>query len=183
MTAGTAGRNGADDLVRSKHPATVLAGPYGHPFHATVVMVPIGAWTASVVFDIASLFADDRELFVVGAQWLIAIGVIGAVVAAVLGLLDLRVIAPGTKARRTALTHMAFNLVAVVLFALSWIVRVAGPEGELSVLGLVLAWVAFLLVGVSGFLGGELAYRFGVRVAEEQTQRNGFLTPASKRRS
>lgn len=175
------GPNGRDDLVRSKHPATVLAGPYGHPFHASVVMIPIGAWTASVIFDIASLFTDDRELFVVGAQWLIAIGVVGAVVAAVLGLLDLRVIAPATKARRTALTHLGFNLAAVVLFALSWIVRVAGPEGDLSVLGIILAWVAFLLVGVSGFLGGELAYRYGVRVAEEQTQRNGFLAPADRR--
>ncbi|MBF4567830.1 DUF2231 domain-containing protein [Plantibacter sp. VKM Ac-2880] len=147
-----------------------------------VVLIPIGAWTASVVFDIVSLFTDDREPFVVGAQWLIGIGVVGAVLAAVFGLMDLRVIAPGTRARKTALTHLGFNLAAVVLFALSWIVRAAGPEGELSVLGLGLAWAAFLLVGVSGFLGGELSYRFGVRVAEEQTQRNGFLAPAAERR-
>jgi uncharacterized membrane protein len=30
------------------------------------------------------------------------------------------------------------------------------------------------VVGVSGFLGGELAYRYGVRVADEETQRTGY---------
>jgi uncharacterized membrane protein len=38
----------------------------------------------------------------------------------------------------------------------------------------VVSVVALLLLGVSGFLGGELAYRYGVRVADEQTQRAGF---------
>jgi uncharacterized membrane protein len=33
---------------------SVLAGPYGHPIHPILVTVPIGAWTASLVFDIAS---------------------------------------------------------------------------------------------------------------------------------
>ena len=29
---------------RAKRPVTVLAGPYGHPFHPILVTVPIGAW-------------------------------------------------------------------------------------------------------------------------------------------
>jgi len=31
-----------------KRPRTVLAGPYGHPFHPILVTVPIGAWIASL---------------------------------------------------------------------------------------------------------------------------------------
>jgi hypothetical protein len=38
----------------AKQPRTVLAGPYGHPFHPILVTVPIGAWVASVVFDIVA---------------------------------------------------------------------------------------------------------------------------------
>jgi uncharacterized membrane protein len=38
------------------------------------------------------------------------------------------------------------------------------------VAGFVLSLLAYLLVGASGFLGGELAYRYGVRVADESTQ-------------
>jgi uncharacterized membrane protein len=41
-------------MRRAKEPVTVLGGPYGHPFHLILVSVPIGAWVASVVFDIGS---------------------------------------------------------------------------------------------------------------------------------
>ena len=36
---------------------------------------------------------------------------------------------------------------------------------------------AFAVLGVSGWLGGKLSYRYGVRVADEVTQSEGF-TPA-----
>jgi uncharacterized membrane protein len=47
-------------------------------------------------------------------------------------------------------------------------------SGETSVAGFVLALLGLACVGVSGFLGGELAYRYGVRVADETTQREGY---------
>jgi hypothetical protein len=34
--------------------------------------------------------------------------------------------------------------------------------------------VSLAALGVSGFLGGKLAYHFGVRVADEQTQAQGY---------
>lgn len=44
-----------DDLRQAKQPVSAaLAGPYGHPFHPILVTVPIGAWVAGLVFDIAS---------------------------------------------------------------------------------------------------------------------------------
>jgi hypothetical protein len=33
-----------------------------------------------------------------------------------------------------------------------------------------------VLLTVSGFLGGKLAFRYGVRVADEATQEGGYLT-------
>jgi uncharacterized membrane protein len=39
---------------------------------------------------------------------------------------------------------------------------------------LALTVVALLLLGVSGWLGGRLAYHYGVRVADEGTQRHGY---------
>lgn len=35
--------------------------------------------------------------------------------------------------------------------------------------------VSLAALGVSGYLGGKLAYRYGVRVADESTQAEGFL--------
>jgi uncharacterized membrane protein len=157
-------------LRRAKRPLTPLAGPYGHPLHAIMVTVPIGTWIAALIFDIAAA-AGAGSGYRDAAGWLILIGLIGAVVAAILGLLDLSRLRAGTRARRTALTHMTINLVIVALFIVNLIVRV-NVEGMVGPLILDIVAVAMLLV--SGVLGGELAYRYGVRVADEETQRAGY---------
>ena len=87
--------------ARSKRPRTVLAGPYGHPFHALLVTIPIGAWVASFVFDIVSVTAGDAAAFGRGALWLIGIGLVGAVLAAVVGLIDLSGLAAATVSARS----------------------------------------------------------------------------------
>jgi hypothetical protein len=38
----------------------------------------------------------------------------------------------------------------------------------------VLSLVSLLVLAVSGYLGGMLAYRYGVRVADEATQSEGY---------
>jgi uncharacterized membrane protein len=164
-----------DTTQRAKRPKTALAGPYGHPFHPVLVTVPIGAWVASLVFDIVALSADDKEsTFAQGAYWLIGIGIVGAVLAAVFGLMDLLAIPRGTRAFTTGITHMVLNLVAVVLFAVNFFVRAADDADEATVLGFVLSLIALAILGASGWLGGKLAYTYGVRVADEATQSKGF---------
>jgi uncharacterized membrane protein len=49
-------------------------------------------------------------------------------------------------------------------------VRLGNGFDEVSVAGFVLSLIALLLLAASGFLGGELSYRHGVRVADEETQ-------------
>jgi len=156
----------------SKHPRSILAGPYGHPFHAILVAIPIGGWVAALVFDVLTLVGEDQDAFALGARWLIGIGLVGAVVAAVIGFLDYSILTSGTRAQRIALIHMVLNLVVMVLMGASLLVRL-GTDG-FSLGGFILSLLALGLLGVSGFLGGELAYRFGIRVAEEQTQRAAF---------
>ncbi|MCU1439256.1 MAG: hypothetical protein JWP85_253 [Rhodoglobus sp.] len=160
-------------LRRAKRPRTILAGPYGHPVHGLLVTIPIGAWTASLVFDIVAAAGDEPEVFSRGAEWLIGIGLVGAVLAAIAGLMDLSMIAHDTRARKIALTHMTLNLSTVALFLVSLLLRLNEREG-ISVGGVVLSVVALTLLAASGYLGGELAYRYGVRVADEDTQRKGF---------
>jgi uncharacterized membrane protein len=163
-------------LTDAKHPVTSLAGPYGHPFHPILVTVPIGAWVASVVFDVVSRVGDDAAVFAEGAEWLIGIGIVGALLAALFGFLDLLAIPTGTRAFRTALTHMGLNLTVVVLFAVGFALRLDrldDPDGTPIGL-LVLSLVALVALGVSGWLGGKLTYRYGVRVVDETTQADGL---------
>lgn len=160
----------------AKSPTTVLAGPYGHPLHPALVAVPIGAWVTSVVLDLASRVLDDAATASHAAWWLLGLGVLGALAAATVGFLDLFAIPTGTRVWRTALVHMTANLTATALFALAWFLRrddVAPAEGTSAGL-LALSVVALVLLSAGGFLGGELAYRYGVRVADEATQATGF---------
>lgn len=159
----------------AKRPRALVAGPYGHPFHPIAVTIPIGAWTSSLVFDLVGLAADDPAAFAAGSRLLIAIGLLGAVAAAVLGLLDMSRIERRTPARRTALAHLVINTTAIVLFAVGLIVRLL-DAGRIPVVAFLLSLVAAAGLSVSGWLGGKLSYRWGVRVADEHTQREGFET-------
>src|SRR6187455_882553 len=94
----------------AKDPITVVAGPYGHPFHPILVTIPIGAWIGSLVLDIASKSADGGGALARGAYWMIGVGIVGALVAAIFGLLDLLAVPRGTRALKVGLTHMLFNL-------------------------------------------------------------------------
>lgn len=159
---------------RAKLPRTIIAGPYGHPLHPMLVTVPIGAWVATLVFDIASRAGQGAQAFAEGAYWLIGIGIVGALAAAVLGVLDLLGIPRGTRAYTTALTHMTLNLVVVALFVVNFAIRRADGYHTVSNAALALTVVGLALLGISGWLGGKLAYHYGVRVADDSTQRSGF---------
>ncbi|MGW8975976.1 DUF2231 domain-containing protein [Streptomyces platensis] len=162
---------------QAKQPVSAaLAGPYGHPFHPILVTVPIGAWVGSLVFDIASHLVRDPDFLVRGARWLIALGVLGALAAALVGFLDLFAIPPGTRAFRVGLVHMTLNLLVTAAYAANFGWRDAGHRPDAGVGGGMLALnaVSLAALGVSGYLGGKLAYRYGVRVADESTQAEGF---------
>lgn len=159
---------------RAKQPASAIAGPYGHPFHPILVTIPIGSWVASLVFDIIGLVSDDPEPYVHAAWILIVIGLIGAVLAAIWGFIDYLQLGRSTVARRTATIHMILNLGITVLFIINLLVRLSADEDQVSIVGFILTIVGLAALGVSGWLGGKLAYRYGVRVADERTQMEGF---------
>jgi uncharacterized membrane protein len=168
--------------LQAKRPVSAaMAGPYGHPFHPILVTVPIGAWVASLVFDVASHVADDPGFLTQGSEWLIAVGVIGALLAALVGFLDLFAIPTGTRAFRTGLIHMTLNLAVTGAYVANFFWRHGSyTEGHSVSAGrLALSAVSLAALGVSGFLGGKLAYRYGVRVADEATQAEGYEQSAA----
>lgn len=135
----------------------------GHPIHQMLIPIPLGLFTVAVLIDIASLFADVGELTQV-SFWNIALGLIGAVVAAVFGALDWTRIPSGTRAKSVGTLHGAGNLVVAGLFAVAVALRVDEPARGLTAVALALEIAAFVLVAVTGWLGGELVDRLGVGV-------------------
>jgi uncharacterized membrane protein len=168
-------RQHAHSELPAKDPISVVAGPYGHPFHPILVTVPIGAWITSLVLDLGARASDTPGALARGAWWAIAVGVVGAIVAALFGLMDLLDIPRRTRAFRVGLVHMVLNLMVVAAFVVSFIWRDdRGVAREMSIAQIVLSAVALAALGVSGFLGGMLAYRYGVRVAAETDQAEGY---------
>jgi uncharacterized membrane protein len=159
---------------RAKRPASIVAGPYGHPFHATLVPVPIGAFVGVLVLDLVSKSAQDGAGYARAATVLLGVGLVGAALAAIFGFMDYTQIARRTKANRVATTHMILNLLVVVVLLGSFLGRIdsdteSTPTGHVVVMALALA-----VLGVSGWLGGKMSYHYGIRVADEATQAEAF---------
>jgi uncharacterized membrane protein len=161
----------------AKRPKSPIAGPYGHPFHPILVTIPIGAFVCSFIFDILTRTRSEGRAYLVdGAYWLIGIGIVAALIAAIFGLIDLLAIPRHTRAFATGVTHMALNLVVVAIFVVNFAWRAGDHLDLIKTRGgqMILSAIGLAVLAVSGWLGGKLSYRYGVRVADEETQAEGF---------
>jgi uncharacterized membrane protein len=145
-------------LARAPRLADALHGrAIGHPLHSALVAIPIGGWTVGLVLDLAGLFSRSAR-FHTAADVVTAVGLGGAGLAAVAGLADWSLTTG--KARRVGLVHALLNTAVVGLYGASMLSRVTGHR----TIGVALSVLGFGLVGASGWLGGELAFRYGVGV-------------------
>jgi uncharacterized membrane protein len=131
----------------------------GHPLHPMLVTIPIGLWVFSLVSDIVYLSnGDDR--WAVTAYFTLGGGIVGALVAAVPGLLDfLGLHEP--RERRVAVTHLTLNLTVVALQAVNFWLR-SEPEYATSIIPVAISVVAVGVLAISGWLGGHLVHVLGV---------------------
>jgi uncharacterized membrane protein len=146
----------------------------GHPIHQQLVVFPLGLLATAVVFDIIGLITDV-EGFAVASYYMIAAGVLAGLLAAVFGAIDYLAVPAGTRARRIGALHGGGNVVVVVLFAVSWLLRGDEPAHVPGTVAFVLALLGALLATATGWLGGELVDRLGIGVAADA----GPDTPAS----
>ncbi len=137
----------------------------GDPLHVALTDVPIGAWTAAMVFDAIDAISDRGE-FGTAAGSALAVGIVGALGAAVAGLTDWS--DTDAPARRIGLIHGLLNVGGVALFAGSLVARKRKSPGwgrTLSVLGYAIATFA-------ARLGGNMVYE--QRVGVDHTAGQSF---------
>ena len=130
----------------------------GHPLHPVLTDIPIGGWTLAVLFDIIYLFKGTHG-WVSAADLTIFVGLLGALGAAVTGYTDWS--ATFGRERRVGIAHGLLNTVVIVVYLVSFILRVTGGSRGLAI---VLALIGYALVITAAFLGGELAFSFGTGV-------------------
>jgi uncharacterized membrane protein len=134
----------------------------GHAVHPMLIVFPLGLLATSFFFDLIHL-ASGGERWGWASFYMIGAGIVGALLAAVFGLVDWLAIPRGTRAWRVGAMHGGGNLVVVGLFIASWGIR-HGDPGRSGGSAVVLSLVGVLLALVTGWLGGELVERLGVSV-------------------
>jgi uncharacterized membrane protein len=136
----------------------------GHPVHPVLIVYPLGLFSTSLVFD-AMARVGGNSVWAAVAFYLIGAGIIGGLLAAVVGAVDWLGIPRGTRAMRIGLYHGLGNVVVVLIFSLSWLLRRPDPHA-VETLPFALSLMAFGLTLVAAWLGGELVTRLGVGVDE-----------------
>lgn len=148
-------------VVRPQWLRDVLHGvPLGHPLHPLAVQVPLGAWTSAALLD--AVPGSERA-----ARMLVATGVVSALPSAAAGYTDWSEL--HEQQSRVGIVHSTANLLATVLYTVSFVQRVRGKGSN----GKALGYLAFGVVAFGGFLGGHLSYRqaAGVNHAEDVPHR------------
>jgi uncharacterized membrane protein len=150
-----------------------------HPIHPMLVPFPIALWIFSLVCDVIYTFGWGGALWNEMAFYTMAGGVVGAVAAALPGLVDYFSITEPTP-RKIATNHLILNATIVGMYLVNlWLRMNTVPSAKLP---LVLSAISIALLGLSGWLGGELVYVHGVGVESVSKNAGAKESPQAGRR-
>jgi uncharacterized membrane protein len=136
---------------------------FGHSIHQTVVPFAIGLFGAAAVFDGISLVAGLAAMSEM-AYWLISGGLVVGILAAPFGFLDWMNTPDGSRAESLGRLHGALNVVVLLLFWGSWMMRRGNPAHP-EVIATALSFGAVALTLLTAWMGGELVTRLGMGVS------------------
>ncbi|HEY3523323.1 MAG TPA: Rieske (2Fe-2S) protein [Candidatus Limnocylindrales bacterium] len=133
----------------------------GHPIHAAITDVPIGALTVTVILDLANQRA--------AADIALVIGILAMLAAALAGFADYTD-TDGTARVRASL-HSTLMIVALVVYLISLAQRAGDPIDR--TLPVVLSIVAYLILTAAAYVGGDVVYALGNMVSRHAFRGSG----------
>lgn len=136
----------------------------GHPIHPMMVCFPLGLLMTSVLFDLAH-FVTGNGYWSEISFWIIAVGLASGLVAAGIGTIDWLAIPSNTRAWKIGAWHGAGNFLILAMFIASWCIRIPAVSHP-SLVAYGFSFLGAALLGITGWLGGELVLRMGVGVDE-----------------
>jgi uncharacterized membrane protein len=135
-----------------------------HPIHPMLIVFPLGLWIFSLVSDFVYVIGWGGGVWTDVAFYTMAGGFVGALVAAVPGLIDFLALTDA-RVKKIGWAHMLINLTVVGSFAVNLWLRTQSAPG--ATLPRVLSAIAVVLLGISGWLGGTMVYVHGVAVESQ----------------
>lgn len=137
-----------------------------HPLHPLTVHFPIALLFTSVFFDLLGILTGKKHFSQTG-WWLLILGLVGGAVAAGFGMWTEEQVEASGVPEGAVDRHEAFALTTLAVFAalavVRWRMRARWSPRD-RVIYLIVAMVGLLLLGITGFYGGELVYRYGAGV-------------------
>jgi uncharacterized membrane protein len=147
---------------------TLLHGFPGKPSHPPLTDASIGTYAAAVVMLVAGALGLEEEQMAHGSLLALSFGLLLAAPTAITGLADWVRLPKQTPVRRVATIHLIAMVAATLLFAATWIAQLDGyRDDEIETLALIFGAAAMGVLTAGGFLGGALAYVYGVRVLKQ----------------
>jgi uncharacterized membrane protein len=141
----------------------------GHPIHPMIVPFPIACWAGAFAADVASMYTL-APIWMAVAEWLLAIGIGTAAVAAVLGLVDFASIKAARN--RTGWIHAIGNATAATLALINLGLRLSAPTPVVTEAEMALSTIVFFMLLVTGWMGGELVFRHHIGAIQPETPRS-----------
>jgi uncharacterized membrane protein len=133
-----------------------------HPIHPMLVPIPIVCFIGALLTDIM-YYATAEMMWADFSSWLLVVGLIGGVLAAIAGLIDFlsnRLI----RAQVPAWPHLLGNLLVLVLAFFNTLIHTRDAWTSVVPTGLILSIITVLILPITGWLGWAMVYRHGVGV-------------------
>lgn len=138
----------------------------GHALHPVLTDVTIGNYTAAFLLDITR--RPDMES---AADYLLALGILGAVGTAATGTADWSTVKG--RARQVGVVHALTNVTALALYVSSLVLRRTGKRKA----GIALSFMAGGIASLAGYLGGHLVFTDGIGIDRNTMRGNQPETP------
>lgn len=135
-----------------------------HPIHPMLIVFPIAFWVGSLICDLIYHFGSQNPFWKDVAFYSMLGGIVGAVAAAIPGLIDYTGLPVG-RLKRIGFVHMVLNLAVVAAYLFNLGLRYAG-RGD-SIFPVFLSLVSLLILSGSGWLGASLVHEHGVGVRDD----------------
>lgn len=143
-----------------RHGVESTAAIAGHPLHHMLVVFPIAFLIGPLGTDIVFV-KTSNPFWAEASYWLLIAGIVTALVAAIPGLIDFVTI-DRIRSLWISWAHMIANLTVVGIALVNVGVRLGDHLAGAADWGIWFSGLQTLLLLFSGWLGGEMAYRYGI---------------------
>ncbi|MEQ9550078.1 MAG: DUF2231 domain-containing protein [Coleofasciculus sp. G3-WIS-01] len=135
---------------------------FGHPIHPIIVIFPIAFLSGLAGTDIGYWLTHD-VFWARASVWLLGVGLLSAIAAAVVGIVDFLRISR-VRERRAGWVHALLNVAVLVLSGVNFFLRLGNPVTIILPVGLIISLIVSILLLASGWYGGELMFRHKVGI-------------------